>query len=35
VGLLPPVACAAAMAVSDICVVGNSLRLLRKGRKQA
>jgi Cu+-exporting ATPase len=33
-GLLPPVACAAAMAVSDICVIGNSLRLLSKGRKQ-
>jgi Cu+-exporting ATPase len=32
-GMLPPVACAAAMAVSDICVIGNSLRLLRKGRK--
>jgi len=32
-GVLPPVACAAAMAVSDICVIGNSLRLLRKGRK--
>jgi Cu+-exporting ATPase len=31
-GMLPPVACAAAMAVSDICVIGNSLRLLRKGR---
>jgi len=32
-GVLPPVACAAAMAVSDICVIGNSLRLLRMGRK--
>jgi Cu+-exporting ATPase len=32
-GMLPPVACAAAMAVSDICVIGNSLRLLRRGRK--
>jgi len=32
-GLLPPVACAAAMAVSDICVIGNSLRLLRLARK--
>jgi Cu+-exporting ATPase len=30
VGVLPPVACAVAMAVSDICVIGNSLRLLRK-----
>jgi len=30
-GMLPPVACAAAMAVSDLCVIGNSLRLLRKG----
>jgi Cu+-exporting ATPase len=34
-GLLPPVACAAAMAVSDICVIGNSLRLLRKGSSKA
>jgi Cu+-exporting ATPase len=34
-GVLPPVACAAAMAVSDICVIGNSLRLLRKGRKRS
>jgi Cu+-exporting ATPase len=32
-GILPPVACAAAMAISDICVIGNSLRLLRTGRK--
>jgi len=31
-GMLPPVACAAAMALSDLCVIGNSLRLLRKGR---
>ena len=31
-GMLPPVACAAAMAVSDLCVIGNSLRLLRRGR---
>jgi Cu+-exporting ATPase len=29
-GILPPIACAAAMAVSDLCVIGNSLRLLRK-----
>jgi Cu+-exporting ATPase len=27
-GILPPVACAAAMAVSDLFVIGNSLRLL-------
>jgi Cu+-exporting ATPase len=32
-GALPPVACAAAMAVSDLCVIGNSLRLLRMGRR--
>jgi len=32
-GLLPPAACAAAMAASDLCVIGNSLRLLRKGRR--
>jgi Cu+-exporting ATPase len=32
-GLLPPAACAAAMAISDLCVIGNSLRLLRKGRR--
>jgi cation transport ATPase len=32
--MLPPAACAAAMAVSDICVIGNSLRLLRKGRNR-
>jgi len=31
-GLLPPAACAAAMAISDLCVIGNSLRLLRRGR---
>ena len=35
VGVLPPVACAAAMAVSDICVIGNSLRLLRKGSSKS
>jgi Cu+-exporting ATPase len=29
-GILPPAACAAAMAVSDLCVIGNSLRLLRR-----
>jgi Cu+-exporting ATPase len=29
-GVLPPMACAAAMAISDICVIGNSLRLLRR-----
>ena len=29
-GMLPPAACAAAMAVSDLCVIGNSLRLLRR-----
>jgi Cu+-exporting ATPase len=28
-GVLPPVACAAAMAISDLFVIGNSLRLLR------
>ena len=32
-GVLPPVACAAAMAISDVCVIGNSIRLLRMGRK--
>jgi Cu+-exporting ATPase len=32
-GILPPVACAAAMAISDICVIGNSLRLLGKAWK--
>jgi len=31
-GMLPPAACAAAMAISDLCVIGNSLRLLRMGR---
>jgi len=31
--VLPPVACAAAMAISDVCVIGNSIRLLRMGRK--
>jgi Cu+-exporting ATPase len=31
-GVLPPAACAAAMAVSDLFVIGNSLRLLRRGR---
>jgi Cu+-exporting ATPase len=31
-GILPPVACAAAMAISDVFVIGNSLRLLRPGR---
>ncbi len=29
-GILPPVACAAAMAASDICVIANSLRLRGK-----
>jgi len=32
-GVLPPAACAAAMAISDLFVIGNSLRLLRKGRR--
>jgi Cu+-exporting ATPase len=32
-GVLPPAACAAAMAISDLCVIGNSLRLLRMGRR--
>jgi Cu+-exporting ATPase len=34
-GMLPPVACAAAMAISDLCVIGNSLRLLCKGSSRA
>jgi len=31
-GVLPPAACAAAMAISDLFVIGNSLRLLRRSR---
>jgi Cu+-exporting ATPase len=32
-GVLPPAACAAAMAISDLCVIGNSLRLLGRSFK--
>ncbi len=32
-GVVPPVACALAMGLSDLCVMGNALRLLRYGRK--
>jgi P-type Cu+ transporter len=34
-GFISPVFCAAAMGVSDLIVIGNALRLLRRGNKQA
>ncbi|SDT99282.1 Cu+-exporting ATPase [Verrucomicrobium sp. GAS474] len=33
IGMVPAVACALAMGLSDLCVMGNAMRLLRYGRK--